>query len=73
MEADDGSSLNAGNALEREEKLSQLVSGYRVSQAIYVVVKLGIPDLLADGPMGSDEQYGAIGHHHHARLRLLRH
>ena len=46
-----------------EEELSQLVSGYRVSQAIYVVVKLGIPDLLADGPRDSDELANATGTH----------
>lgn len=29
----------------------KLIGGYRVSQALYVVVELGVPDLLAAGPM----------------------
>jgi O-methyltransferase domain/Dimerisation domain len=72
MEADGGSGLNAENASERGEELSQLVSGYRVSQAIYVVVKLGIPDLLADGPRGSDELAHATETHAGALYRVLR-
>jgi hypothetical protein len=72
METNGGSGLNAENALEREDELSQLVSSYRVSQAIYVVVKLGIPDLLADGPRGSDELAEATGTHAGALYRVLR-
>ena len=72
METNGGGGLNAENALERDEVLSQLVSGYRVSQAIYVVVKLGIPDLLADGPRGSDELAEATGTHVGALYRVLR-
>ncbi|MFI5414844.1 MAG: methyltransferase, partial [Candidatus Lutacidiplasmatales archaeon] len=33
-----------------ETALLRLIGGYRVSQAIYVVTKLGVPDLLAAGP-----------------------
>jgi hypothetical protein len=32
-----------------------LSGGLIISQSIYVVVKLGIPDLLADGPKSIDE------------------
>jgi hypothetical protein len=32
------------SALGRDDELFHLISGYRVSQAIYVVFKLGIPD-----------------------------
>jgi O-methyltransferase domain/Dimerisation domain len=32
------------------ERLRQLVNGYQVTQAIYVAVTLGLPDLLAEGP-----------------------
>jgi hypothetical protein len=72
METNGGSGLPAGNALEQEDQLFQLVSGYRVSQAIYVVVKLSIPDLLVDGPRGSDELAHATGTHPEALYRVLR-
>jgi hypothetical protein len=32
-------------------QIFKFIGGYRISQAIYVVVELGIPDLLAAGPM----------------------
>jgi SAM-dependent methyltransferase len=33
-----------------EAQLLRMIGGYRVTQALYVVTKLGIPDLLSDGP-----------------------
>jgi hypothetical protein len=36
-------------------RLRTLIGGYRLSQAIYVATRLGIPDLLADGPRDSEE------------------
>src|SRR5262245_35785236 len=36
--------------LETRERLRGLIGGYRMSQAVYVAARLGIPDLLADGP-----------------------
>ena len=41
--------------VESRAQLLALVRGYRISQAIYVVTQLGIPDLLADGPREIDE------------------
>jgi hypothetical protein len=38
-----------------EEALRRLMGGARISQAIYVAAKLGIPDLLAGGPSSTDE------------------
>jgi hypothetical protein len=35
-------------SVESRERLVALVRGYRISQAIYVATRLGIPDLLAD-------------------------
>ena len=35
--------------------LLQLATSYRVSQAIYVAARLGVADLLADGPKSSEE------------------
>ena len=40
---------------EPRERLLALVRGYPISQAIYVVTRLGIPDLLGDGPREIDE------------------
>ena len=39
----------------RENDLSQMIWGYRMSQAIFVAVKLGIIDLLGDDARGSGE------------------
>src|SRR5262249_28474617 len=52
--------------------LLQLVTGYWVSQAIYVAAKLGIADLLKDGPKNDDELAKAIGTHVRSLYRLLR-
>jgi ubiquinone/menaquinone biosynthesis C-methylase UbiE len=35
--------------------LMQMISGFMISQALYVVTKLGIPDLLAERPRGVEE------------------
>jgi hypothetical protein len=52
--------------------LRQMLLGYRFSQAIYVAAKLGLADLLKDGPQGSDELATAVGAHPDALHRLLR-
>jgi|SRR5579859_515932 len=46
--------------------------GYRLSQATLVATKLGIPDLLADGPRASADLAQATGTHPDALFRLLR-
>ena len=48
-----------------------LVRGYRISQAIYVATRLGIPDLLADGPREIDELAQATGSHPPSLRRIL--
>lgn len=52
--------------------LRRLVNGYQVSQAISVAATLGIADLLADGPRGSDELATATSTHAPTLYRLLR-
>jgi SAM-dependent methyltransferase len=52
--------------------LLRLISGYQVSQAVYVVAKLGIADLLRDGPQGSDMLAQATGTDARALYRVLR-
>src|SRR5262245_51710972 len=52
--------------------LLQLVTGYWVSQSIYVAAKLGIADLLKDGPKDDDDLAKATGTHVRCLYRLLR-
>ncbi len=53
-------------------ELFRLISGYRVSQALYVVATLGIPDLLTDGPRDSDELAQVTGMQAGTLYRVLR-
>jgi DNA-binding IclR family transcriptional regulator len=52
--------------------LRRLIDGYKVSQAIHVAATLGIADLLADGPRGSDDLAAATETHPGSLHRLLR-
>jgi hypothetical protein len=62
-----------GDGIERPSTaLLRLVNGYQVSQAIHVAAKLGIADLLADGPRGSDDLAAATDTHPPTLYRLLR-
>jgi hypothetical protein len=54
------------------QHLYQLVVGYRASQALYVVAKLGIADLLADGPRPTEELAQATQTHAPTLFRVLR-
>jgi hypothetical protein len=54
------------------EHLRQLINGYQVTQAIYVAVTLGVPDLLADGPRDVDELATATQTDPGSLYRLLR-
>ncbi len=56
---------------EPRERLLALVRGYRISQAIYVATRLGIPDLLADAPREIDELAHATGSHAPSLRRVL--
>ena len=55
---------------EREQLLA-LIRGYRISQSIYVATRLGIPDLLADGPREIEELAQATGAHPPSLRRVL--
>lgn len=52
--------------------LLQMMTGYWVSQAIYVAAKLDIAELLADGPKTCEELAGATGSHSQSLYRVLR-
>ena len=65
-------SPHTANPLPPAVALRHMLLGYRLSQAIYVAAKLGLADLLKDGPKGSDELATAVGVHPDALHRLLR-
>ncbi len=52
-------------------RLSQMLN-YNLTQMIFVAVKLGIPDLLAERPWSIDELAGAVGAHPPSLHRLMR-
>jgi SAM-dependent methyltransferase len=52
--------------------LTDMILAYRLSQLIYVAARLGIADLLADGPRASEELAALTGVHAHALYRVLR-
>ena len=52
--------------------LLQMMTGYWVSQAIYVAAKLGIADLMADGPASTEDLAAATQSHAPSLHRLLR-
>src|SRR5207247_6719566 len=57
--------------VEPRAQLLALVRGYRISQAIYVVTQLAIPDLLADGPREIDDLARATESHAPTLRRVL--
>ena len=52
--------------------LQQLIQSFQVPQCIYVAAKLGIADLLKDGPRSSEELAKATGTHAPSLYRVLR-
>ena len=52
--------------------LQQLIQSFQVTQCIYVAAKLGIADLLKDGPRSSEELAKATGTHAPSLYRVLR-
>ena len=52
--------------------LRQMITGYRTTQMIYVAAKLGIADLLSNGPKGAEELTETAGVHVRSLYRLLR-
>lgn len=54
------------------EALFRLVSGYRMTQALYVTAKLGIADRLVGGPKDADTLAREVGVHPDRLFRVLR-
>lgn len=50
----------------------QIISGFWISRAVYVIAKLGIPDLLKSGPKTAEELANATKIHAPSLFRVLR-
>jgi SAM-dependent methyltransferase len=68
-------------AIEKEQQLNQtpapiqmlqIISGFWISRAVYVIGKLGIPDLLQSGPKTAEELAAATQTHAPSLFRILR-
>jgi ubiquinone/menaquinone biosynthesis C-methylase UbiE len=55
-----------------QQHLNQLIAGYWHSQCVYVAAKLGIADLLKDGPVSAEELARKTKTHAASLYRLLR-
>src|SRR5689334_7218623 len=55
-----------------QDQVARMLSGYWLSQAVYVAVKLGIADLLAGGSQNAEELARTTGTHARSLYRLLR-
>ena len=58
--------------LSPQEYVNQLICGYWNSQCVYVAAKLGIADLLADGPLSIDDLADRTATHPPSLFRVLR-
>jgi ubiquinone/menaquinone biosynthesis C-methylase UbiE len=63
--------VNASNQSPAAD-LRRLIVGYRLSQALHVAARLGVADLLKNGPMSVDELARAVGAHPESLYRLMR-
>jgi hypothetical protein len=55
-----------------QQQMSRMLTGYWISQALYVAAKLGLADLLKDGPRTSDDLASATKTHPRSLYRLFR-
>jgi hypothetical protein len=55
-----------------QQQISQMVTGYWLTQAVYVAAKLGLADRLRDGPRSADELAREAAAHAPSLYRLLR-
>jgi len=55
-----------------QEQISRMLTGYWISQALYVAAKLGLADLLKDGPRTADDLARTTKTHPRSLYRLLR-
>lgn len=55
-----------------QEQMSQMLTGYWLSQALYVAARLGLADLVSASPRTADDLAAATGMHAPSLYRLLR-
>jgi hypothetical protein len=55
-----------------QQQVSQMLTGYWITQALYVAAKLGLADLVRDHPRTADDLAAATRTHPRALYRLLR-
>jgi hypothetical protein len=55
-----------------EVRMHEMLGGYRITQILYVAARLGLPDLLAEGPKTAEELAVATKTHGRSLHRLLR-
>jgi cyclopropane fatty-acyl-phospholipid synthase-like methyltransferase len=63
---------NSSAEIDPREALLQIVNSPMLAQCLYVAAKLGIADLLKDGPRSSDELAAATQVHARSLYRILR-
>jgi len=61
-----------GDSNSQPPALFQMATGYWLSQAVYVAAKLGVAELLKDGPKSCDSLAAAMGVDQQALSRLMR-
>ena len=54
------------------EQMLQIISGFWISRGVYVIARLGIPDLLKSGPKTADDLATATNTHAPSLYRVLR-
>src|ERR1044072_1963649 len=54
------------------EQMLQIISGFWISRAVYVIAKIGIPDELKSGPKTAEELASATSTHAPSLFRILR-
>ena len=62
----------AASDLSPSAAMLQMIAGFRISRAIYVAAKLGLADLVKDGPKSSEELAQATGMHAPSLYRIMR-
>ncbi|HEX2271321.1 MAG TPA: methyltransferase [Pyrinomonadaceae bacterium] len=60
------------NQVSGQEQMLQIISGFWISRAVYVIAKLGIADLLSSGPKTAEDLAQSTETHAPSLYRLLR-